>query len=126
MKVLRFALLTQIDSAFAYSAGWHIIILTPSMPMYGLHSFLPVVKRSVAVTEHHVAASYWAACWRGIMPQGQRRHNVSLSGCHTGQWRRCESQKAYSSLSFTTSFLLCLTVEGMVWHQWYETVRLKL
>lgn len=30
------------------------------MPIYGLHSFLPMVKRSVAVTEHHVAASYWA------------------------------------------------------------------
>lgn len=28
------------------------------------------------------------ACWRGIMPQGQLRHSVSLSGWCTGQWRR--------------------------------------
>lgn len=33
------------------------------------------------------------ACWRGIMPQGQWRHNVSLSGCHTGQWRRVSHRR---------------------------------
>lgn len=30
------------------------------MPMYGLHSFFAVEKRSAAVIEHHVTASYWA------------------------------------------------------------------
>ena len=33
------------------------------------------------------------ACWRAIMPQGQLRHNVSLSGCHTGQWRRVSHRR---------------------------------
>lgn len=33
------------------------------------------------------------ACWRGIMPQGQLRHNVSLSGCHTGQWQRVSHRR---------------------------------
>lgn len=33
------------------------------------------------------------ACWRGNVPQGQLRHNVSLSGCYTGQWQRVSHRR---------------------------------
>uniref|UniRef100_A0A3P8TW34 Dihydropyrimidinase n=1 Tax=Amphiprion percula TaxID=161767 RepID=A0A3P8TW34_AMPPE len=33
------------------------------------------------------------ACCRGIMPQGQLRHSVSLSGCYTGQCQRVSHRR---------------------------------
>lgn len=96
VTVLRFILLTQIDVAFAYSTGLHIIIK---------HTIYAHVWTEFILFHDKKKKGLWLspsimwqlpiglACWRGIMPQGQLRHNVSLSGCHTGQWRRVSHRR---------------------------------
>lgn len=66
------------------------------MPMYGLSLFFFMIKKKKGLWLS--PSIMWQlpiglACWRGIMPQGQLRHNVSLSGCHTGQWRRVSHRR---------------------------------
>lgn len=63
------------------------------MPMYGLSSFFPHEKKKRGKENLWLSLGVmWplpiglARC-RGVLPQGQRRHNVSLSGCRTGQRR---------------------------------------
>lgn len=62
--------------------------------MYGLSSFFPHEKKKKREKRNLWLSLgvMWplpiglARC-RGVLPQGQRRHNVSLSGCRTGQRR---------------------------------------
>lgn len=61
MKVLRFTLLTQIDSICIFSRIAHYHMHTIYAHVWTAFILFPVKKRFVAVTEHHVAASNWAA-----------------------------------------------------------------
>lgn len=97
VKVLRFTLLTQIDGVFAYSTGLHIII-KHTIYAHVWTEFILFHDKKKKKGLWLSPSIMWQlpiglASWRGIMPQGQLRHNVSLSGCHTGQWRHVSHRR---------------------------------
>lgn len=54
------------------------------MPMYG---YFPAVGKKGLKNRKYVAVTGTLARCCGILPQGQQRHNVNLSGCCTGHWQ---------------------------------------
>lgn len=95
-KALRSTRVTYIGGAFAYSAGLrvhHNHNAQHTCPCVAFHLFFLMKKKKKGKENLWLSLGVmWplpiglARC-RGVLPQGQRRHNVSLSGCRTGQRR---------------------------------------
>lgn len=107
---VRSTQLTHISGVFAYSE------CAASMPMYGLSSFLyskkgkkENLRLSLGVTR---LLPIGLACCRGVLPQGQRRHNVSLSGCCTGHWQHVSHTMPRQLWAAALPFFLLSPVSG--------------